>query len=64
MKGFQTAVGEPAVEGGRDGADGVLKEGESCGQLGGIEGADAHYDVGVTVDVFGYRVDYNVGPMI
>ena len=42
---FEAAVGEPAVEGGGDGADGVLEEGEAGVYGGGVEGCGAHEDV-------------------
>lgn len=53
VQGFEAAVSEPAVEGGRDGANCVLEEREALVEGGGIEGRDAHEHVGVTVDVFG-----------
>ena len=45
VEGFEAAVGEEAVEGGRDGADGVLKEGEAIFDSVGIECGSAHEDV-------------------
>ena len=42
VEGFEAAVGEIAVEGGGDGADGVLEEGEAGEERRGIEGAGAH----------------------
>ena len=45
VQGFETAVGEEAVEGGGHGADGVLQEGEAGVQRRGVEGGDAHEDV-------------------
>ncbi len=42
VQGFEAAVREPAVEGGGDGADGVLKEGEAGEEGGRVEGAGAH----------------------
>ena len=36
---------EVAVEGGGDGADGVLEEGEAGEEGGGVEGAGAHKDI-------------------
>ena len=51
VQGFETAVGEEAVEGGGHGADGVLKEGEAVVECGGVEGGDAHEDVLVWEEV-------------
>ena len=45
VEGFETAVGEEAVEGRGDGADGVLEEGEAGVDGGGVEGWAAHEDV-------------------
>ena len=45
VQGFETAVGEVAVEGGGDGAYGVLEEGEAIEEGGGVEGAGAHEDI-------------------
>lgn len=42
VEGFESAVGEVAVEGGGDGADGVLEEGEAGEEGGGVEGGGAH----------------------
>jgi hypothetical protein len=42
MEGLEAAVGEPAVKGGGDGADGVLKECEAGFEVVGVEGCDAH----------------------
>lgn len=64
VQGFDAAVGEPAVEGGGDGADRVLEEGEAGVEVGGVEGGDTHEDVGVPVDVFGDAVDDDVGAVL
>lgn len=45
VQGLQTAVSEPAVECGGDGADGVLKEAEALLEGLGIEGSNAHQDI-------------------
>lgn len=45
VEGLETAVGEPAVEGGGDGADGVLEEGETGIELFGVECGDTHENV-------------------
>ena len=60
VQGLHAAVGEPAVEGGGDGADGVLEEGEALVELWGVEGGGAHDDVRVAVDVLCDGVDDDV----
>src|SRR5690348_1309844 len=42
VEGLQTTVGQPAIEGGGDSADGVLEEGETFLELVGVEGCYAH----------------------
>jgi len=63
MQGFGTALGEPAVVGAGDGADGVLQKLEFLCECGVVRGEDegAHDDVGVAVDVFGEAVQDDVG---
>lgn len=64
VQGLQTTVGEPAVEGGGDGADGVLEEGETLLEGVGVESGDTHADVGVAVDVLSDGVDDDVGAVV
>lgn len=64
VQGLQTTVGEPAVEGGGDGADGVLEEGEALLEGVGVESGDTHADVGVAVDVLRDGVDDDVGAVV
>lgn len=45
VEGLETTVGEPAVEGGGDGADSVLEEREALLQAIGVEGSDTHQDI-------------------
>lgn len=45
VKGLEAAVREPAVKGGGDGADCVLKECETLVEGGGVVGGAAHEDV-------------------
>lgn len=63
VEGLCAALGEPAVEGGGDGTDGVLEEAQAVGQLGMVLGEDetAHEDVGVAVDVLCEGVGDDVG---
>lgn len=63
MEGLETTVGEPRVEGGWDGADGVLEESETLSESIIVESGNTHDNVGVTVDVLGDGVDDNVGSM-
>lgn len=42
MERLEAAVGEPAVEGGGDGANSVLEEGQAFVEGFGVEGGDAH----------------------
>jgi hypothetical protein len=64
VEGLDAAVGEPAVEGRGDGADGVLQEGEALVDGVAVEGGDAHADVAVAVDVLCDRVDDDVGAVL
>jgi hypothetical protein len=60
-EGFDAAVGEEAVEGGGDGADGVLEEGEAVEKRRVVtDDGEAADHVGVAVDVFGDGVDDDV----
>lgn len=61
---LEAAVGEPGVEGGGDGADGVLEERETLVQLRGVEGCGTHDHVRVAVDVLCNGVDDDVGAVI
>ena len=61
---LKPTVGEPAVEGRGDGADGVLQEGQLLEELGGVEGGGAHDHVRVPVDVLCDAVDDNVGAVV
>lgn len=45
VEGLETTVGEPAVEGGGDSADGVLEERKALLQAVGVEGGDTHQDI-------------------
>lgn len=45
VEGLQAAVGEPRVESGGDGADGVLEEGEAGVEGGRVEGGNTHNDI-------------------
>lgn len=45
VEGLEAAVGEPAVEGGGNGANGVLQEGEAVVEVLGVEGCGAHDNV-------------------
>jgi len=60
MQRLEAAVGEPAVKGRGDGANGVLQKRQALQEVGGVEGRGAHDDVGVAVDVLCHRVDDNV----
>lgn len=64
VQSLHAAVGEPAVESGGDGADGVLEEREALVELGGVEGGGAHDNVRVAVDVLGDGVDDDVGTVV
>ena len=64
VQGLETSVGQPGVEGRRDGADGVLEESQAILELVGVEGGDTHDDVAVAVDVLGDGVDDNVGAKV
>jgi len=63
MERLRASLGEPAVVGTRDGADGVLEETELAGEgcMVGGEDEGTHDDVGVAVDVFRETVEDNVG---
>ena len=61
VQGLEAAVGEPRVEGGGHGADGVLEEAEAILEGLGVEGGDTHNDVAMAVDVLGNRVHDDVG---
>jgi len=61
VQGLEAAVGEPAVEGRGDGADGVLQEGEARVHGVRVECGNAHDDVRVSVDVLGHGVHDDVG---
>ena len=50
VESLEAAVGEKAVEGGGDGADGVLEEGKAVADGGGVKGGGTHQDV-----LFGYQ---------
>ena len=55
-------MGEVAVEGGGDSADGVLEEGEAGAKRGGVEGAGAHEDVlGMELVLVGWMGDARGG---
>lgn len=45
VEGFEASVGEPAVEGGGDGADGVLEEGQAFVDVWGVVCGCAHEDI-------------------
>lgn len=64
VQGLETTVGEPAVEGAGDGANGVLQERQTFVQLGGVEGGRAHDHVRVAVDVLCDAVDDDVGTVV
>ena len=64
VQGLDTTVGEPAVEGRRNGANGVLEEGETLKESLRVEGGDTHADVTVAVDVLGDTVDDDVGAVL
>lgn len=64
VEGLEAAVGEPAVKGRGDGANGVLEEREALVEVIRVEGGDAHDDVGVAVDVLCDGVDDNVGAVV
>ncbi len=64
VEGLETTVGQPGVECGWDGTDGVLKESEAGLHVLRVEGADAHDNVGVAVDVLGNGVDDDVGTVV
>lgn len=61
---LQAPVGEPAVERRRDGADGVLQEGQSLLELVRVEGRHAHDHVRVAVDVLCDGVHDDVGAVV
>ena len=61
---LQPAVGQPAVECGGHGADGVLQERKTVVEFGGVEGCGAHDDVGVPVDVLCDGVHDDVGAVV
>lgn len=61
---LEAPVGEPAVEGGGDGADGVLQEGEAGAEVVAVEGGDAHDHVRVAVDVLCDGVHDDVGAVV
>lgn len=64
VEGFEAAVSEPAVECRGHGADCVLQEGQTFVEGLGVEGGDAHEDVGVAVDILGDGVDDDVGAVV
>lgn len=64
VESLDTAVGEPAVEGRGDGANGVLQEAEALEESGRVEGSDTHADVTVAVDVLCDAVDDDVGAVL
>lgn len=64
VQGLETAVSEPAVEGGGDGSNGVLEEGQTLLQGFGAKGGNTHADIGVTVDVLGHGVHDEVGTVV
>lgn len=45
VEGLQPAMGKPAVESGRDGADSVLEEREALLEIVGVEGGNTHQDI-------------------
>ena len=55
-------LGEITIVRTRHGADGILQEAQFCVESVVVYGEDgaAHYDIRVTVDVLGERVDDNV----
>jgi hypothetical protein len=61
---LEAAVGEPAVEGRGDGADGVLQKGEAVEEFGGVEGCSTHDDIGMAVDVLCDGVHDDVGAVV
>lgn len=64
VQSLQTTVGEPRVEGGGNGANGVLKEAKALLELVAVESGDAHDNVAVAVDVLGDAVDDNVSAQV
>ena len=64
VQGLDATVSEPAVEGRRNGANGVLEEGEAFEEGLRVEGGDTHADVTVTVDVLGDTVNDDVGAVL
>ncbi len=57
-------MGEPAVEGGGNGTNSVLEEGQSFFDFGGVEGRATHQDVRVPIDVLRDGVYNNIRTMI
>lgn len=64
VEGLQTTVSEPAVEGGGDGADGILEERETLLESFGVESGDTHADIRVAVDILCDGVDDDVGAVV
>lgn len=64
VQGFDTAVGEPGVEGRGNGANGVLQEAETLEKGLGVESGDTHADIAVAVDVLGDTVDDDIGTVL
>jgi hypothetical protein len=64
VQGLQTTVSEPAVEGGGDGADGILEERETLLESFGVESGDTHADVRVAVDILCNGVNDDVGAVV
>ena len=61
MKRFGAAIGEEAVEGGRDGAGGELDEADAIRQSRVRHRHRPHQHVRVTIHVLGARVVHDIG---
>ena len=61
MERLGATIGEEAVEWRRDGAGGELNKPHALGQSGVAHRNGAHQHVGMTVHVFGARVEHDVG---
>lgn len=64
VQGLEATVSKPGVEGGGDGSDSILEEGETLVDLVRVERGNTHHDVRVTVDVLGHTVDDDVGAKV
>lgn len=61
MKGLETAVGKPAVEGAGDASDRILQELEASEEGFAVGDGNTHDNVRVTTQVLGNRVNDDIG---